>query len=42
VSGSRKGFVIEMSWATHIAIQENLDGQVVGWMEKVNDNQYQS
>ncbi len=26
---------------THIAIQENLDGKVVDWMEKVNDGQYQ-
>ena len=25
---------------THIAIQEALDGQVVTWMEKVNDEQY--
>src|ERR1700761_6210415 len=25
---------------THIAIQENLDGQVVDWMEKVSDQQY--
>jgi len=27
---------------THIAIQENLDGKVVEWMEKVSDEQYQS
>ena len=27
---------------THIAIQENLDGKVVEWMEKVSDDQYQS
>ena len=27
---------------THIAIQENLDGKVVDWMEKVSDEQYQS
>jgi quercetin dioxygenase-like cupin family protein len=27
---------------THIAIQENLDGKVVGWMEKVSDEQYQA
>ena len=26
---------------THIAIQENLEGQVVQWMEKVSDQQYQ-
>src|SRR5437762_14298627 len=26
---------------THIAIQEGLDGKVVDWMEKVNDQQYQ-
>lgn len=26
---------------THIAIQENLDGKVVDWMEKVTDTQYQ-
>ena len=25
---------------THIAIQENLDGRVVDWMEKVSDEQY--
>jgi quercetin dioxygenase-like cupin family protein len=25
---------------THIAIQENLDGKVVDWMEKVTDDQY--
>ena len=25
---------------THIAIQENLDGKVVEWMEKVTDDQY--
>src|SRR4051794_38450316 len=25
---------------THIAIQENLDGQAVEWMEKVTDEQY--
>ena len=25
---------------THIAIQENLEGQVVQWMEKVSDQQY--
>ncbi len=27
---------------SHIAIQENLDGKVVEWMEKVSDEQYQS
>ena len=27
---------------THIAIQEQLDGKVVEWMEQVNDQQYQS
>jgi len=27
---------------THIAIQEQLDGSVVDWMEKVSDEQYQS
>lgn len=27
---------------THIAIQENLDGKVVDWMEKVTDEQYRS
>ena len=26
---------------THIALQENLDGKVVDWMEKVTDEQYQ-
>jgi hypothetical protein len=26
---------------THIAIQENLDGKVVEWLEKVSDEQYQ-
>jgi quercetin dioxygenase-like cupin family protein len=26
---------------THIAIQEQLDGKVVNWMEKVSDEQYQ-
>jgi quercetin dioxygenase-like cupin family protein len=25
---------------THIAIQEQLDGKVVEWMEKVTDDQY--
>jgi quercetin dioxygenase-like cupin family protein len=25
---------------THIAIQENLDGKVVDWLEKVSDDQY--
>jgi quercetin dioxygenase-like cupin family protein len=25
---------------THIAIQEELDGRVVDWMEKVTDQQY--
>ena len=25
---------------THIAIQEQLDGKVVEWMEKVSDEQY--
>lgn len=25
---------------THIAIQENLDGKMVDWMEKVSDTQY--
>jgi quercetin dioxygenase-like cupin family protein len=27
---------------THIAIQEQLDGKVVDWMEKVSDEQYQT
>ncbi len=27
---------------THIAIQENLDGKVVEWLEKVSDEQYHS
>lgn len=27
---------------THIAIQENLDGKVVEWMEQVTDRQYES
>jgi quercetin dioxygenase-like cupin family protein len=27
---------------THIAIQEQLDGKVADWMEKVSDEQYQS
>jgi len=26
---------------THIAVQEQLDGKVVEWMEKVSDEQYQ-
>ena len=26
---------------THIAIQEQLDGKTVNWMEKVSDEQYQ-
>ncbi|TMI84497.1 MAG: cupin domain-containing protein, partial [Bacteroidetes bacterium] len=26
---------------THIAIQENQNGKVVDWMEKVSDDQYQ-
>jgi hypothetical protein len=26
---------------THIAIQEQLDGKVVDWMEQVSDEQYQ-
>ena len=26
---------------THIAIQEQLDGKMVDWMEKVSDEQYQ-
>jgi hypothetical protein len=26
---------------THIAIQENLDGKAVDWLEKVSDEQYQ-
>ena len=25
---------------THIAIQEQVDGKVVDWMEKVSDEQY--
>lgn len=25
---------------THIAIQENLNGKVVDWLEKVSDEQY--
>jgi pyruvate dehydrogenase complex dehydrogenase (E1) component len=27
---------------THMAIQEQLDGKVVEWMEKVSDEQYQA
>lgn len=27
---------------THIAIQENVEGKVVEWMEKVSDEQYQA
>jgi hypothetical protein len=27
---------------THVAIQEALDGKVVEWMEKVNDEGYQA
>lgn len=27
---------------THIAIQEQLDGKVVEWLEKVSDEQYQA
>jgi hypothetical protein len=27
---------------THIAIQEQLDGKVVDWMEKVSNEQYQA
>jgi hypothetical protein len=26
---------------THIAIQEQLDGNTAGWMEKVSDEQHQ-
>jgi hypothetical protein len=26
---------------THIAMQEQLDGKTVDWMEKVSDEQYQ-
>jgi len=26
---------------THLAIQEQLDGKAVDWMEKVSDEQYQ-
>ena len=44
-SGSRS---IEQHWyvatattaMTHIAIQEQLDGKAVDWMEKVSDEQY--
>ena len=27
---------------THIAIQEQLDGKAVDWMEQVSDEQYQA
>ncbi len=27
---------------THTAIQEQLDGKVVDWLEKVSDEQYQA
>jgi hypothetical protein len=27
---------------THIAIQEQLDGKVVEWLEKVSDEQYRA
>jgi len=27
---------------THVAIQEALNGKVVGWMEKVSEEQYKS
>jgi len=27
---------------THIAIEENLDGKVVEWMEKFSDEQYEA
>ena len=27
---------------THIAIQENLDGKVVDWMEKISDEPYRA
>jgi hypothetical protein len=27
---------------THIAIQEQLDGEAVEWMEKMSDEQYQA
>jgi quercetin dioxygenase-like cupin family protein len=27
---------------THIAVQENLDGKTVDWLEKVSDEQYRS
>lgn len=30
----------ETNGMTHIAIQENLDGKMVTWMEKVSDEQY--
>jgi hypothetical protein len=29
-----------MTAMTHIAIQEQLDGKTVEWMEKVSDEQY--
>jgi quercetin dioxygenase-like cupin family protein len=31
-----------MNGMTHIAIQENLNGKMVDWMEKVTEEQYQS
>jgi quercetin dioxygenase-like cupin family protein len=31
----------ETTAMTHIAIQENLEGKVVEWMEKVSDSDYQ-
>jgi hypothetical protein len=27
---------------THIAVQEQLDGKVVDWMEQVSDDQYRA
>jgi hypothetical protein len=39
----RRGFSVTPTTAmTHIAIQEQLDGKAVDWMEKVSDDQYQS
>jgi len=32
----------ELTAITHIAIQEQLNGRVVDWMEKVSDEQYQA
>jgi hypothetical protein len=29
-----------MTSVTHIAVREGLDGEAVGWVEKIGDDQY--